>query len=195
MVPDGNGCEIGMYSTFGHAKSAVSLAAVVPFALVLLLSGCAGGELPSQDDVPDVQDDAPEGTEPLSGVELFKIYRDKTWIWEDGAGRFYIERRRFRAWVSNEEGESFGEGHYILSDNGELCMKATWTDAGGSADARSCFLHRTDGRTIYQKRKGRGEWYVFKHEEETPSDEYYKLVDEDNVSERVARIKAAFSGE
>jgi hypothetical protein len=141
-----------------------------------------------------VKEALPEGTEPMSAVNLYQIYRGKTWIWENGAGRFYIEEMRFLAWLSEEGGESYGEGHYSVSDDGELCIKATWAGAEGAAKATTCFLHRSARGTIYQKRAESGAWYVFKHEKATPSDEYNKLVSEDDVTERVARIKLALTG-
>ncbi len=141
------------------------------------------------------QENLPKGAEPLSAVELFAIYRDRTWLWNDGAGRFFDENRHFLGWVKNDQVETYGEGRYQLYNNGTMCIQAVWYARDSSTDARNCFLHYRDRGTVYQKREGSGDWYVFKHFRETGSDEFSKLVEEDDVTPKVAEMKLRFSKE
>ncbi len=137
-------------------------------------------------------EDAPSaGVRPLTAVELHKLYRDRTWNWRNGAAHFFDDGRRFLAWVTGDDGESFGEGRFTLSDAGRMCLIGDWTDRDGTGSDTTCFLHRGDGETIYQKREGQGDWYVFRHDPVRPDDEVNKLVEGDDVSARVTGIRSA----
>lgn len=41
----------------------------------------------------------PDGARPMTAVELYMLYHDKSWRWPDGAGRMQDTDRRFSAWV------------------------------------------------------------------------------------------------
>ncbi|MBY3223691.1 DUF995 domain-containing protein [Rhizobium sp. 25PS6] len=126
---------------------------------------------------------------PLSAYELYRIYGDKTWTWNTGGGRFFDDGRRFVAW-SNDKGQpSFAEGRWVVDDLGQLCMRATWTNAEGAARASTCFGHRKIGNTIYQRRQPNGEWYVFRHASVRQGDEFQKLVPTDTVSAKASELK------
>ncbi len=155
--------------------------------LALLLGGGLGaGAL--------AQEAPPSNAQPLSAVELHKLYRDKTWTWENGAVRFVDDGRRFLAWVNGEKGESYGEGRFTLSDSGRLCLRGKWTDTSGTQANTTCFLHRKAGGTIYQKRENDGTWYIFRHDPVRPGDEVNTLTADDTVSQPVDAIKRKFSG-
>jgi hypothetical protein len=153
-------------------------------ALVLGFSSVAG----------QAQEAPPARAQPLSAVELHKLYRDKTWTWENGAARFIDDGRKFLAWVSGDKGEYYGEGRFTLSNAGRMCLSGKWTDSDGTETGSTCFLHRKDGETIYQKREGEGDWYIFKHAPVQPTDEVNKLKEEDTVTDRVAEIKRKLGG-
>jgi hypothetical protein len=153
-----------------------------------VLLGSGSGNVAWAEDAP------PASAEPLSAVELYVLYRDKTWNWDGGAVHFFDEGRRFLAWVSGDKGDSYGEGRFTLTDSGRLCLRGEWTDAAGSEESVSCFLHKKDSGTIYQQREGEGDWYIFSHASVQPEDEINRLVDADSVSDRVAEIKAKPGG-
>ncbi|MDC7746185.1 DUF995 domain-containing protein [Rhizobium binxianense] len=126
---------------------------------------------------------------PLSAYELYRIYGDKTWTWDTGGGRFFDEGRRFVAWTDNKGKQSFAEGRWVVDDLGQLCMRATWTNAEGAARASTCFGHRKIGNTIYQRRQPDGNWYVFRHASVRGDDEFRKLVPMDTVSAKAHDLK------
>lgn len=129
-----------------------------------------------------------EGTEPpaearpMSGYELYMLFRDKTWQWPDGAGLMETEGRRFTAIARSGEQSSWAEGRWIVTDGGRLCFDADWHNHSGTYPDRTCFIHLLQDDTIYQRREPAGDWYVFKHAEPEPGDEFNKLVREDLVS-------------
>ncbi|MBB2751609.1 UNVERIFIED_ORG: hypothetical protein GGI57_002291 [Rhizobium aethiopicum] len=126
---------------------------------------------------------------PLSAYELYRIYGDKTWVWNTGGGRFSDDGRRFVAWVNDKGKQSFAEGKWVVDDLGQLCMRATWTNAEGAARASTCFGHRKIGNTIYQRRQPDGNWYVFRHASVRGDDEFLKLVSMDSVSDKARDLK------
>ncbi|NEJ74608.1 DUF995 domain-containing protein [Rhizobium phaseoli] len=130
-------------------------------------------------------------TVPLSAYELYRIYGDKTWVWNTGGGRFVDDGRRFVAWTDDKGKQSFAEGTWVVDDLGQLCMRATWTNAEGAARASTCFGHRKIGDTIYQRRQPDGNWYVFRHASVRGDDEFGKLVPMDWVSAKARDLKQA----
>lgn len=133
----------------------------------------------------------PKGTKPLSAVEMYMIYRDKTWLWKNGAGRFFSEGRKFLAWTSDDEGQAVADGRYVLTNDGRMCIVAVWTGETYSKLVKTCFLHRKDRGTIYQKREDAGGWHLFRSFEPAETDEAKKLIESDEVSRRTAEITEA----
>lgn len=127
--------------------------------------------------------------EPLTAFELYEIYKDKTWVWNTGGGRFNADGRTLVAWVNDGGKQSFAEGRWVINDLGQLCMRGTWTNAEGSGRDSTCFGHRKIGGTIYQKRQPHGDWYIFKHARTRPGDEFRKLVARDTVSDKARKLK------
>ncbi|WP_434711752.1 DUF995 domain-containing protein [Rhizobium sp. YTUHZ045] len=130
-----------------------------------------------------------EAPTPLSAYELYRIYGDKTWTWDTGGGRFFDEGRRFVAWTNDKGKQSFAEGRWVVDDLGQLCMRATWTNAEGAARASTCFGHRKVGNAIYQRRQPDGNWYIFRHSSARQDDEFRKLVSTDTVSAKAYELK------
>lgn len=121
----------------------------------------------------------------MTALELHDLYRDKTWQWSDGAGRFQEKGRIFRAWSGNDANAGWAEGRWILTDDGQLCLRAVWHGPKGSFPNKTCFRHMIHDGTIYQKKEPSGAWYVFKHAVPGTDDEYGKLVAQDTVSAKV----------
>lgn len=121
----------------------------------------------------------------MTALELHDLYRDKTWQWGDGAGRFQEEGRIFRAWSGNGAKASWAVGRWTLTNDGQLCLRAVWHSPGGSSPNKTCFRHMFHDGTVYQKKEPSGAWYVFKHAALDKDDEYRKLVTQDTVSAKV----------
>lgn len=128
----------------------------------------------------------PEGARVMTAVELYMLYRNKSWRWPDGAGRMEADGRVFKAWSGSGDDAVWARGRWIVTDTGTLCLKANWHGKAGSVEDRTCFSHMTDGRTIFQKKETSDEWYVFRHAEPQEGDEYKKLVREDLVTTRLS---------
>jgi|UPI0003F648AB hypothetical protein len=133
----------------------------------------------------------PSDARPMTALELYTLYRDKSWQWENGAGLMREADRQFSAWVRGEKWNSWAEGRWAITDTGLLCLKATWHTQEGSAPIKSCFSHRIAAGTIYQKREPDGQWYVFRHAIPQKGDEASKLVAADLVSQQRDAIQAA----
>ncbi|WEX74977.1 DUF995 domain-containing protein [Sinorhizobium numidicum] len=135
------------------------------------------------------EDVMPKDTRPMTGAEVYMIFRGKSWKWANGAGRMQDEGRRFTAWTQSDTDASWAEGRWILTDSGQLCLKADWHSQTATSRDKTCFSHRILGSTIYQKREPAGEWYVFKHSKPAQSDEFNKLVKEDLVEAKLPIIQ------
>ncbi|MCA1368601.1 DUF995 domain-containing protein [Bradyrhizobium sp. BRP14] len=153
------------------------LALCVAPALVLLCQSPASAEV------------LPEKARLMTAAEVYLIFRDKTWQWENGAGRMQDEGRRFKAWAQSEAGATWAEGRWSVNDRGQLCLKAVWHSQGAAAEDKTCFSHRIAGRTLYQKREPAGDWYVFRHAKAAIDDEFKRLIDEDLVGARLPAIR------
>jgi hypothetical protein len=130
------------------------------------------------------------GARPMTGVELYQLYRDKSWAWSDGAGRFDDEARRFTARTGAGGTTAWAQGRWTVTDDGNLCLNAEWHTVSGVHANKTCFSHKRDGETIYQKKEPSGAWYVFKHAKQAESDEFKKLVTDNLVSPDLATIKS-----
>jgi hypothetical protein len=124
----------------------------------------------------------PASAIPMTAADLSTLYGNKSWRWQDGAGRMEAENRRFIAIVGSGEKGSWGEGRWTVSDRGRFCFSADWHTPSGVRPNRTCFLHVIDGGTIYQRKEPGGEWYIFKHAKTQPADEFNRLVRADLVS-------------
>ncbi|WP_426130585.1 DUF995 domain-containing protein [Pararhizobium sp. PWRC1-1] len=125
---------------------------------------------------------------PMTGVELYKLYRDKSWAWSDGAGRFDDEARRFTARTGAGNTATWAKGRWTVTDDGRLCLDAQWHMVSGVHANKTCFAHRFERGTIYQRKEPSGAWYIFKHAVPTETDEFVKLTAEHLVSPDLATI-------
>ncbi len=133
---------------------------------------------------------AAKAASPMTVDEIFGLYANKSWIWSDGAGFFANSKRAFSAYSGSGRNASYGEGNWFIKADGTLCFSATWVAADGSAPAVTCFAHRKDGNTIYQRKVGEGDWYAFQSTPALRSNEIRKLKSGDYVSRRMDRIKS-----
>lgn len=131
----------------------------------------------------------PKGPVPLSAGELYEMYRDKTWVWGSGGGRFESQGRRFVAYTDDKGKQSWAEGTWDVDDTGKMCMRATWTTSEGPGGAATCFGHQKIGNVIYQRRHPDGDWYVFRHSRARPGDEFLKLVSTDTVTMKALALR------
>ncbi|WP_422037917.1 DUF995 domain-containing protein [Roseibium sp.] len=133
---------------------------------------------------------AAQDASPMSVDEVFGLFANRSWIWSDGAGYFANSKRAFSAYSGRGRNASYGEGNWFIKADGTLCFNATWVAADGSAPAVTCFAHRKDGNTIYQRKVGEGDWYAFQSTPALRSNEIRKLKKGDYVSRRMNRIKS-----
>ena len=155
--------------------------------VALTVSVLAGPASPALSQEPVLPAEARAMTAP----EIYRIYRNKSWRWDNGAGLMKDEGRKFKAWVEGEKGRTWAEGRWAITETGLMCLVATWHTDDGAFPAKTCFSHRINAGTVYQKREPDGIWYVFRHAEPREDDEVRKLVPVDLVSERLDNIQAA----
>jgi len=127
----------------------------------------------------------------MTAYEVVVLYRNKSWQWPDGAGRMDAEGRRFTAVSGSGDAASWAEGRWLVTDRGRMCLDADWHSSAGTFPDRTCFSHRLDGDTIYQRRSPAGDWYVFKHAPAKADDEFTKLVAKDLVSAGLEEARSA----
>ena len=132
----------------------------------------------------------PADAQPMTGVELYMLYRDKSWVWTDGAGRFDAANRQFTATTGAGDTTAWARGRWTVTDDGRLCLNAEWHTVSGVHPNTSCFSHKRAGETIYQKKEPSGSWYIFRHAAPVESDEFKKLVTENLVSPDIGTIKS-----
>lgn len=137
----------------------------------------------TQDEVAE----AAQNARHLTTDELYKLYSNRSWSWNDGAGYFQASKRKFKSRVRSGNEASYGEGSWLLTQRGRVCFRATWHAMDGAAPAVTCFEHRTDGTNHYQRRVPDGEWYIFAHTPPRDNDEIKRLKYGDRVSRNFER--------
>lgn len=150
----------------------------------ILLATAVGASLLSFARVGHAEKDLtpPAQARAMTAAELLTLYGDKSWKWPDGAGLMEAKDRRFSAISGSGKQSSWAEGRWTVTDSGRLCFVADWHSQSGTFPDRTCFIHMLDNDTIYQRKEPAGKWYVFKHAEPLPGDEFRKLVRDDLVS-------------
>lgn len=123
----------------------------------------------------------------LTDTELLGIFSDRTWYWKDGAA-YFQQNRRFKAWVNAGAETTYGAGSWSVSNNGQLCIRATWYSLSGNTKTFTCYDHRI-GSAIYQRELPRGHWYLFSHIPPRAGDEIKKLAKGDHVSAEYLRAR------
>ncbi|WP_176038632.1 DUF995 domain-containing protein [Brucella tritici] len=139
--------------------------------------------------------DAPVSeTRPLTVKDLHALYENRTWLWNDGAGYFGEGNRlRFTAFSGRGAKASYADGRWYAQDPGRICFTARWFASDGNGMATTCFEHKSNGQTIWQRRLPSGQWYVFGHIPPRPGDEVLKLKQGDLVAAGYERNKLKLS--
>lgn len=131
--------------------------------------------------------------EPMSQEQIWQIYRDRSWVWKDGAGYFRNRERAFMAATNGSDGRTIANGRWFLPGRGRLCFRALWQTRTGAANALTCFEHRQDANgRIYQRRIPDGEWITFYSGSPRKYDEIRKVRSGDRVSPSYNRYKQSF---
>ncbi|WP_225248225.1 DUF995 domain-containing protein [Mesorhizobium sp. J8] len=110
-----------------------------------------------------------------TAFELQLLYADRTWNWKDGAAYFGMDRR-LHAWTKGEDSPAVGEGRWLVTEKGKMCMELAWRSKTYSTKPqRTCYSHRVDKGNIEQRKDPDGTWYGFKHAKDDPADEHRKF--------------------
>lgn len=133
---------------------------------------------------------------PLSPTELFMLYQGRTWLWATGGAYFSPQPRTFVAWVRAPEGDSYAEGKWIITTDGQVCFKANWHSRQSVVPVLTCFAHKRVDSTIYQRRLPKGDWYVFKSPRQGEAQEYsnFKLGDDATAAAATVRLSLESQG-
>lgn len=137
----------------------------------------------------------PKAARVMTPPEIHELYHDRSWRWKGGAAYLVDQGRRSSAWVDDDTGKSWAEGRWMITETGQMCLDATWHSKAGLFPAMTCFSHRVDNGTIYQKREPDGSWYVFRHAQPLDEDEGKNLVRKDLVSTHISTVKTALDRE
>jgi hypothetical protein len=120
---------------------------------------------------------------PIGGVDLTNLYRNKTWLWPNGAAHFG-GNGHFEAWSRDSDGKKItATGNWGVLPDGRMCFGATWIMDSVSSFKETCFAHVADGGVIFQKREPQGEWSIFRHAKVKSGDEIGKLLAGDRLRE------------
>jgi hypothetical protein len=159
---------------------------------LFVIGGCLGVGVPDAAALSKTNV-AAESAAPLTTEEVYQLYSNRSWLWNDGSGYFPAKQRRFIAWTGRGSTGSYAVGRWFLTDPGKLCFKAKWHAKSGATSALTCFSHRKKGGVVFQKREPDGEWYVFKNTPAKAGDEYGKVRRGNYVSARFDQIEAKLS--
>ena len=111
---------------------------------------------------------------PVGAEDLYKLYRDKTWVWSNGAA-YFASNGEFDGWSRSGGEAAYGKGRWWVNFLGGMCIKAAWHTKAGAHTSLTCFSHREDGRVLYQKKEPGGDWFVFRSSPGKVDDEFLRL--------------------
>jgi hypothetical protein len=134
---------------------------------------------------------------PAAAWRLLELYGDRSWHWQPGGVRFFAEDRRFLAYRDDESEQTIGEGRFMLTNDGRMCLLGEWkgvTLPDGeryTASPRICFRHLENSRGLFRLRPDSAEWDLVSSR--TDPDVDPSLVAGDTVSSRVERLRRRLS--
>lgn len=132
---------------------------------------------------------SPSKTTVVSPGELRALYAGKTWDWGNGAA-YFAESGDFSAWTEAGNKPSYATGFWWADDQGRVCFDGDWRAKDGVNSRITCFGHREDGKTLYQRREPSGDWYVFESDPAQSNDEYAKLQQTDKFESKLQQVKS-----
>lgn len=116
---------------------------------------------------------------PLPPNSIYKLYRNRTWIWSNGAA-YFKPNGAFFAYTNGEKGANYATGKWRSLRKGKMCFKATWVSEKSKEKHASCFQHyygKNEKKSIINQRHlPSGHWYIFKHNNSHTEDEFNKLI-------------------
>ena len=127
---------------------------------------------------------------PVPTGQLFDLFVNRTWNWDDGGGFFQAAERKFVGWSGKGAEGNHASGVWYLPGRGRLCMRADWTGQYGTFKEVTCFEHREDETQIYQRKLPDGEWYVFAERDENGAFNNKSLVAGNRTTTQIARNEA-----
>lgn len=138
-----------------------------------------------------IQSPADKGT-PVGAEDLYKLYKDKTWFWSNGAA-YFASSGQFNAWSRSGTETAYAKGRWWVNFVGEMCIKAAWKTKAGAQTTLTCFSHRDDGRVLYQKREPGGDWFAFRSSPSKDDDEIRKLEGGNQIASKLQAAKMEVS--
>jgi len=131
---------------------------------------------------------------PVKAEILYKLYRNKTWLWPNGAA-FFEKTGRFSAWSGAGGDVAYAKGQWWVNFLGDVCIKAAWRTKHWSKVNLTCFEHKEDARGLYQKREPSGDWVAFRSSPGRPDDECENLKDGNLIDTDLRKIEAKVNKE
>jgi hypothetical protein len=131
---------------------------------------------------------------PVKAEILYKLYRNKTWLWPNGAA-FFDKTGRFSAWSGAGGDVAYAKGQWWVNFLGDVCIKAAWRTKHWSKVNLICFGHKEDATGLYQKREPSGDWAAFRSSPAKPDDESKNLRDGDLIDADLRKIEAEVNEE
>lgn len=137
--------------------------------------------------------DEPQPGRALTLAEVRNLYSNRTWVWPGGGG-YMGEDGRFLAAGSKDQGtETYATGSWAATNTGHMCFSGVWNTAGQRTYVITCFAHRIEGETIFQRQEPCGLWFAFKSSPVQAGDEFNKIVAGDQVSAKLKRLESSSS--
>ena len=144
---------------------------IVSMALLCALPAQAVEPYPPQEQI----DAAYENAKRLRPSKVYKLFKDKTWLWEEGSAHF-SKRLRFLAYTDKTGNENYAVGYWRPTLFGRLCFTAIWTGLEYKVVKRNCFRLREAEGVIYMAAKD-GDPFILQSNIPIEYEEYQKILD------------------
>ena len=134
---------------------------------------------------------------PPAAWQLLELYGDRSWQWPAGGVRFLADDRRFLAYRDDDSEQAIGEGRFMLTNDGRMCLLGEWTGITlpdgerYTASPRICFRHLQNAQGLFRLRLGSADWELVRSR--TDPNAGASLIAEDSVSPRVEQLRLQFA--
>ncbi|MGT2468190.1 DUF995 domain-containing protein [Mesorhizobium atlanticum] len=111
-----------------------------------------------------------------TAFELQLLYADRTWNWNNGAAYFGMDRR-LHAWTKGEDPPAVGEGRWLVTEKGKMCMELACAVQDLLHQAEAYLLQPSCRKGQHRAAQGSRRHLVsdFKHAKDDPADEHQKF--------------------